>query len=103
MNLNNYIKGWLVGDFEPSLFKNKDIEIGVKYYKTGDIDDKHYHKVTKEYTIVIYGKIKMLEKIYGEGDIVEVLPFVENEFQCLENACVLVIKTPSVPNDKYFI
>lgn len=103
MNIDNFIKGWVVGNFNPCLISNKDIEVGLKYYKAGDKDEKHYHKIATEYTIVSYGVIKMMGNIYTKGDIVKINPFDMNEFECIEDACVLVIKTPSVVGDKYII
>lgn len=101
MNIKNFFKGWLVGDFEPSLFKNKEIEIGLKTYKAGDKEKKHVHKISTEYTIVIFGVIKMLNSIYTDGDIIIIPPNKENEFECIKDASLLVIKTPSVIGDKY--
>jgi predicted DNA-binding ArsR family transcriptional regulator len=101
MNLEQFTKGWLVGDFEPALFKTKDIEVGIKYYKAGDKEEKHYHKVATEYSIILYGTVSMLNQTFKQGQIVTVLPDVENKFECLEDACIVVIKTPSVIGDKY--
>ena len=103
MNIENFIKGWIVGDFTPNLINSKDLEVGLKYYKAGDKDEKHYHKIATEYTIVSYGVIKMMNNTYVKGDIVKVNPLEINEFECIEDACVLVIKTPSVIGDKYII
>ena len=103
MNLQQFTKGWLVGDFEPTLFKTKDIEVGVKYYKAGDKEENHYHKVATEYSIILYGSVRMLDQIFKQGQIVTVLPDVENKFECLEDACIVVIKTPSVIGDKYLL
>lgn len=100
--LQSFIGGWLVGDFEPCLFKSKDVEIGIKRYKKGDKDAKHYHKETTEYTVVISGTVSMLGKIWKQDDIVCIPPGMENEFECLDDACLLVIKTPSITGDKYF-
>jgi quercetin dioxygenase-like cupin family protein len=101
MNLNDYIKGWLVGDFEPSLFISKDIEIGIKRYKKGDKEPKHYHKKSTEYTIVISGVVSMLGKHWKEEEIIYIPPLMENEFECIEDSILLVIKTPSTIGDKY--
>jgi len=101
MNIKDFIKGWIVGDFEPSILKTKDIEIGLKYYKKGQIDEEHYHKIITEYTIIVYGKVKMLDNVYSDGDIVKIVPLQTNRFECVEDACVLVIKTPSIIDDKY--
>ena len=57
-NHKEFIKGWLVGDFSPSLFKSKDIEVGLKYYNSGFKEKAHYHKISTEYTLVVKGKAK---------------------------------------------
>lgn len=101
MNLQNFTKGWVVGDFVPSLFKTKDVEVAIKKYKSGDKEIKHYHKIATEYTIVLTGKVKMIDKIFSADDIVTIYPNVENQFECLEDCILLVIKTPSVVGDKY--
>lgn len=102
MNLDNFIKGWLVGDFEQSIIKNKDVEVGVKYYNSGDKESKHVHLITDEYTIVLSGKIKMNDMEYCKKDIIYIQKGTFSKFECLENAIILVIKTPSNPKDKYF-
>jgi hypothetical protein len=101
MKLDDFTKGWLVGDFTPSLFKSKDVEIGIKRYKQGDKDLKHYHKETTEYTVVISGVVLMLGRVWKQDEVIHIPPNVENEFECLEDACLLVIKTPSIVDDKY--
>lgn len=103
MNLDKFIKGWLVGDFEPSLIKSKDIEVGIKFYKKGDIESNHYHKIATEYTVVVSGVVKMMDTIFRQGDIAIVQPNICNQFECIENACVVVFKTPSVVGDKYIV
>ena len=101
MNVNEYTKGWLVGNFEPSLINSKDIEVGLKYYKKGDKESSHVHKIITEYTIVVSGKIKMNDEVYVEKDIVKILPNIPTNFESLEDSITLVIKTPSVPSDKH--
>ena len=101
MNANEYTKGWLVGNFEPSLINSKDIEVGLKYYKKGDKESSHVHKIITEYTIVVSGKIKMNDEVYIEKDIVTILPNVPTNFESLEDSITLVIKTPSIPSDKH--
>ena len=81
MKIENYIKGWLVGDFEPSLIKNKDIEI---------INNGGWH-------------FNMMNVIFRQGEIVIVTPNIYNQFECIEDACILVIKTPSIVGDKYIV
>ena len=32
--LEDFTKGWLVGDFEPSLIRSKDIEVAVRFIRS---------------------------------------------------------------------
>lgn len=101
MKLTEFIKGWLVGNFDPSLYKTNQIEVAIKRYKSGDIEKEHYHKIATEYTIIIDGKVKMLDTIYEKDDIVIIQPMQSNQFHCIEDSTLLVIKTPSSTGDKY--
>ena len=50
--LKDMFKGWIVGNFEPSLYKTDDVEVAVKNYKAGERDENHYHKIATEITII---------------------------------------------------
>lgn len=99
--LDNFIKGWFIGDFEPTLKKTKDFEIGVKRYKSGDHEKKHYHKIADEFTVIISGKFKMGGKECREGDVIHIQPGEIVDFECLETGANVVVKIPSVKGDKY--
>lgn len=101
MKLKDYFKGWLVGDFSPSLIRTKDMEVGVKFYDKGTVEKAHYHKIATEYTIILSGTVNMLEKEYTKGDIVIIEPNVVNEFKSITDSTLLVIKVPSSVDDKY--
>lgn len=103
MNIKDYIKGWLVGDFDESIIRSKDIEVGVKYYKEGDSEQRHVHKLITEYTIVVDGIIEMNNKLYYKGDIVKIDPNISTNFISIKDSITLVIKTPSIPTDKHLV
>ena len=44
-NLKDFTKGWFVGNFDPTLIKTNDVEIGVKEYKAGDYESFHHHRI----------------------------------------------------------
>ena len=102
-NHKNFVKGWLVGDFKPALFKSKDIEVGVKYYEAGFKEKGHIHKISTEYTMIIKGKARINNTILEEGDGIEIKPFEVANFECILDCVTLVIKTPSSTSDKYLI
>ena len=100
--LDDMIKGWFIGNFEPSLCKTNDVEVAVKKYNRGDYEEKHYHKIATEYTLIISGRVKMNNKEYKEGDIIIMEPYETTDFECLEdNTINVVVKLPGANNDKY--
>ena len=52
-SLKNFTRGWIVGDFEPSALKSKDFEFMVHYYKKGEKEARHVHKVAHEITVIV--------------------------------------------------
>ena len=102
-NIKNMIKGWFVGDFEPSVLKTKDFEVGFKEYKKGDIEKKHYHKKAIELTFIARGKVILFDRIFNEGDIIQINPGEQTSFEVLEDTLTVVVKTPSVANDKFVV
>jgi quercetin dioxygenase-like cupin family protein len=100
-NLNNMVKGWFVGNFEPSLLKTNDVEVGIKEYKKGDYEVSHHHKIATEITVIISGKVKMNHQIYNKGDIIVIEPNESTDFLALEDVITSVVKIPGANNDKY--
>jgi quercetin dioxygenase-like cupin family protein len=99
--LDDMVKGWFVGSFEPSLIKTNDVEVAVKSYKKGDAEDKHYHKIATEITVVVSGKVKMNNIVYGKGDIITIEPNESTDFEAVEDTVCTVVKYPGASNDKY--
>jgi quercetin dioxygenase-like cupin family protein len=102
-NLKNFIGGWFIGNFEPSIIKTKKFEVAIKYYLSTDKEPRHLHKLSQEITIVVMGKIKMNSKTYCAGDIIVIEKNESTDFECIEDAITCVVKTPSSINDKYFV
>ena len=95
-------KGWFIGNFTPSLLKTNDVEVAVKTYNAGDYEEKHYHKIATEYTVITSGRVKMNNIEYGAGDIIVMEPGEATDFECLENGTTnVVVKIPGANNDKY--
>lgn len=101
-NLNNYIRGWIVGSFTKSLY-SKDYEIGIKEYKSGNKERSHAHFLSEEVTVVLSGKVKMNGAEYSSGEIIIQEKGEYTDFECLED-CITLIYRPdgSFPNDKFF-
>ncbi len=101
--LSEMTKGWFVGNFSPSLYVTTDCEVAYKTYRKGDKEQKHFHKIATEITLVAKGKVKMFDKVYSEGDIIIVEPGDATAFEALEDAANVVVKIPGANNDKYLV
>jgi quercetin dioxygenase-like cupin family protein len=95
--------GWFVGDFAPTVFKTDQFEVGLKYYKKGDYEDRHVHKIAAEITVIVTGHARMNDKNFETGDIIVLEPGESMDFAALTDCSTLVVKLPSVKNDKYFV
>lgn len=99
--LEDMVKGWFVGNFDPTLIKTNDVEVAVKEYKKGDYEEKHYHKIATEITVIVSGKVRMNGIEYSKGDIIVIEPNEATDFHALEDAVNTVVKFPGASNDKY--
>ncbi len=99
--LKDFTKGWLIGDFEPNIFRTKDFEFMVRSYKKGDMEARHVHKIAQEVTVIVSGVFLMNGEKLEAGDAVLLTPGESADFECLEDGTNAVIKTPSVLGDKY--
>jgi quercetin dioxygenase-like cupin family protein len=101
--LEDMIRGWFVGDFEPSVMRTKDFEVAIQNYSPGSIESEHFHKEAVEITVVISGNCKMNGHRYGAGDIIIINPGESNIFEAETEVTTVVVKTPSVQGDKYLV
>ena len=100
-NLDDMVGGWFIGHFEPTILKTDDFEVAVKIYKKGDYEENHFHKIATEYTLIMDGEVIMSGEKYSSGDIVVIKPNESVDFRALTDVKTVVVKTPSVANDKY--
>lgn len=103
MNINDFKGGWFIGNFEPSIFHTKRFEVGYKKHKKGEHIEPHYHECSTEWTLIIKGKEKINDKIYSEGDIIEIKPDEIVHVEILEDLEVLVVRNKSIPEDKVLV
>lgn len=101
--LDNMIKGWFVGNFNPTLYKTNEVEVAVKTYKAGDFEEKHYHKIATEITVIIEGIVEMNGIIYKKGDIILLDPYEATDFLAVTDCVTTVVKIPGANNDKYIV
>ncbi len=100
-HLNEMIKGWFIGNFEPSVLCREDFEVAVKHYKAGDREETHHHRVATEITVIVSGDVEMMGRRWAAGEIVVTEPGEATSFVAITDAVTVVVKTPSVLGDKY--
>lgn len=99
--IDGMVKGWFVGNFQPSVLCTSDVEVALKTYVEGDFEETHYHKIATEITLVVSGRVVMFETEFAQGDIVVVEPGDATSFLALSDAVTVVVKHPGASNDKY--
>lgn len=99
--LDKMIKGWFVGNFSPSAYKSEAVEVAVKHYKKAEFEERHYHKIATELTLIVKGSVMMNGKTFNEGDIILIEPNESTDFKALKDSITAVVKLPSVKNDKF--
>jgi len=104
-NISEMYNGWFIGNFEPSIIKTKDFEVAHHTHKKGYVnpEGKHYHKICTEVNYIVNGKVSISEEIYNKGDFFVYYPNEISNVIFLEDTDLIVIKTPSVPSDKYIV
>lgn len=95
--------GWFIGNFEPSVLKTTQFEIGILKHKKGEQWPKHKHEYAEEYNYIIEGQMTIQNTLLSSGDI-----FILNRGEIadpvfLEDCVVIVVKVPSIPGDKIII
>lgn len=101
--LQDFWRGWIIGNFEPSLVKTDVFEIGVLTHKKGETWPKHYHKIGTEYNVLIQGRMLIQGQELTPNDVFIFEPNEIADPEFLEDCTVICIKMPSLPGDKYMI
>lgn len=101
--LSDYKKGWFVWDFDPVIIKTGDFEVSIKHYDAGAVEMPHYHAIATEITAITSWRFVMNGENLGKDDIIVLSPGEVANFQCLESGTTVVVKMPSIPEDKYLV
>jgi hypothetical protein len=100
-NIKDFFKGWFIGNFEPTLLKTSEFEVGLLIREKGLNETPHYHAIGTEYNTLISGSMTLNGTEMFPGDIFIIKP-TEVVYPVFHEDCVILcVKTPSVPEDKY--
>ncbi len=99
--LDDFTRGWFVGNFSPSLVSTDAAEVAVQRYQAGAYEPKHIHKIATELTLVISGRARMNGEEIAAGEIIRLPPGTAADFEALTEVTTVVVKVPCVKGDKY--
>jgi anti-sigma factor ChrR (cupin superfamily) len=99
--LEDMVKGWFVGAFEPTAVHTDACEVAVRRYRAGDAEAVHHHRIATEVTVVVEGAVRMCGMDFGPGSIITLQPGTATDFLAREDSLCVVVKTPGALNDKY--
>lgn len=99
--LNEMIKGWFVGNFQPTALSTNSVEIAVKKYHAGEYEPAHHHRIATEITVIIEGHVRMNGAEYGPNSILVIEPNTATDFLAITNVTTTVVKFPGANDDKY--
>ena len=99
--IEEMVGGWYAGDFSPAAYKTKDFEICYKKHVKGEEWPKHYHKEADEINYLTSGKMIIQGREINQGDIFILRKNEIADPVFLEDCEVFIVKTPSVPGDKF--
>lgn len=100
-SLSDMKKGWIVGDFAPSVLRSQDFEVAVQTHEKGYKAPLHLHKKFIEINTIISGHMIVNGRELKAGDIFvfDVMEVSDAEF--LEDTTLVVVRPGSDPDDKH--
>ena len=101
--VDSFVRGWFIGDFEPSILRTKTWEMALLKHSKNEKWDFHYHAQADEVNVLLSGRM-MLNGHEIRSRNMFTIP--KKQIACplfLEDCMILCIKTPSVIGDKICI
>lgn len=95
-------RGWYIGDFDSAVYRTKDFEVNYQE-NTSRVAPTHKHERVTEIFLVLEGKMKINDELFGAGDICLLEPGDINKIEYLEPTKTVTIKTPALPTDKILL
>ena len=95
--------GWFIGDFEPSVYRTGLFEVCYKIHNKDEVWPIHYHRLSVEINYLIRGKMIIGNTELNAGDIFTINPDEIVNPKFIEKCEIIVVKVPSIPNDKHII
>jgi len=99
--MDRMVRGWFIGDFEPSILRTKDFEVAYLRHAKGEKWDAHYHAESTEYNYLIRGAMVLQGTVLVAGDIFVLEKGEVADPVFLDDCELICVKVPSIPSDKH--
>jgi len=103
LNSEQFIGGWFVGDFTPSAYRTKDFEVCYKFHHKNEEWPKHLHTESIEINYLMHGSMVIQDQILTAPTVFIMDKLEVSDAEFLEDCEIIVVKVPSIPNDKRII
>jgi hypothetical protein len=100
LNARDYVGGWFIGAFEPSMWKTDEFEVCIKRYLRGQVEPRHYQLLATEFTLVVSGQCRVGPHLLGPDDVLRIDPLEVADFEAITDVVLVAVKTPSLATDK---
>jgi len=101
--LKDYTRGWVIGNFLPSILKTDLFEVGILTHTKGEKWAAHTHKIATEYNILIKGSMMVCDVELSSGDCFVIEPGEIADPIFHEDCTIICVKVPSIPGDKHLV
>lgn len=101
--IENFYKGWFVGDFENTAFKTDACEVSYKKHYKGEEYEVHYQEKITEINLIVSGEMIIQNKKLVAGDIFIIYPYEISDPIFLTDCEVVCVKVPGIKNDKVIV
>ena len=100
-HIDEFTRGWFIGHFDPVVLKTGAFEVAYKTVRHGHREPKHIHHIATEYSLIVTGQLLVNGRVFNAGEMFIAEPGEAIGARSLANQTgVVVVKAPSVPNDK---
>ena len=101
--IDGFVGGWFVGDFEKTAYKTPDCEVAYKTHLAGEQWDTHYHQIATEINYLISGSMTINDQFLTAPRVFVLEPGEVANPSFLTDVSLIVVKVPSLPGDKYIV
>jgi len=101
LDIERFVGGWFIGDFEPSVLRTKAFEVGWKVHHRAEGIQPHLHRIVTEYNLLAHGSMTLNGVRLSQGDLFILHPHERVDAEIHSDIVhVVCVKVPSVPSDK---